>query len=187
MQAWHALWIATAMACSLGDASAEAIRCDSCRPATMHRAARNAGAGTHHVYSLHGNAIRSYRVEVSGGITTSVSIPTPRDIALCTSGLQEIHILSNGTMKVAIQVPYESLRMASHGESAATDPEPSPLLRDVLLPARLASGDIPSASAGINALLVHVRTLAGLRQGTEITWNVMFPNGATLTYDHQLR
>lgn len=183
MQARRASWIAMAMACCcLGDASAEAMRCDSCRPAAMRAAARDAGVGTHHVYSLTSDAIRSYRVAMSNGIAEASSVPTPADIALCVSGLREIHIASNGTMKVTIRVPYESLGMKSVDGDGTSNPANVATLRDVLLPARLASDNIPSASAGVNALLVYARTLTGLREGIEITWDVTFSNRAMLTY-----
>lgn len=149
----------------------------------MQAVAKHAGPGTHHVYSIVDRTTRSYRVAGSNMALEARSIPTPRDVTLCVNGLSELHISSNGTMRVTIPVPFASLSMGWDAGREPHIPMKDAAPTDASIEARLAAGDIPSATAEVNALLRCATSLAGFRQGALITWDVSFADSRSIAYD----
>ncbi|MBB5209647.1 hypothetical protein [Chiayiivirga flava] len=187
MQTRRASWIVVAMAWACaGEAGADAIRCDSCRQATMRAVAREAGVGTHHVYSLAERKVRSYEVVSFGDITEARAVPTPREISRSVDGLWEILVVSDGTMRMTINVPYETLGLLPPGARDLGSCRNVANACEALLLARLAAGNIPTASMGVNALLDQAQSLVGLREGVRLVWHVSIGEQSLGSYLQEL-
>jgi len=91
------------------------IRCEGCSFSTMRQLAINSGNGTHTIFSLSTNEIRSFSVEMLGAGEPANAFPkavNPEQLHEFAS-LRRVYIETGGTMKFTIEVPVGNIDLGA--------------------------------------------------------------------------